>query len=145
MSLRRVVGHGVATRVGMARVWARIASLALTALLALAIGGVVRAHARTVGEIIDDTRITAEVITRLTAESPSNFVKIDVKSDSGVVTLSGTVDSTEKRSRAAQIAGAVGGVKGLVNNIQVAGVASPSDTASSSSVGGATIDATGTV
>ena len=71
----------------MARVWARIASLALAALLALAIGGVVRAHARTVGEIIDDARITAEVMTRLTAESPSNFVKIDVKSESGVVTL----------------------------------------------------------
>jgi len=132
--------------VGMARVWARIASLALAALLALAIGGVVRAHARTVGEIIDDARITAEVMTRLTAESPSNFVKIDVKSESGVVTLSGTVDSVEKRSRAAQITGAVSGVKGLVNNIQVAGAAPAPDTASSSSsVGGAAIDATGTV
>src|SRR5947207_2929052 len=107
----------------MARVWARIASLALAALLALAIGSVVRAHARTLGEIIDDARITAEVMTRLTAESPSNFVKIDVKSESGVVTLSGTVDSVEKRSRAAQITGAVSGVKGLVNNIQVAGAA----------------------
>jgi len=131
--------------VGMALVWARIASLALAALLALAVGGVVRAHARTVGEIIDDTRITAEVVTRLTAESPSNFVKIDVKSESGVVTLTGTVDSAEKRSRAAQITGAVSGVKGLVNNIQVAGAGSPPDTASSSSVGRATIDATGTV
>ena len=130
----------------MARVWARIASLALAALLALAIGGVVRAHARTVGEIIDDARITAEVMTRLTAESPSNFVKIDVKSESGVVTLSGTVDSVEKRSRAAQITGAVSGVKGLVNNIQVAGAAPAPDTpSSSSSVGGAAIDATGTV
>ena len=130
----------------MARVWARIASLALAALLALAIGGVVRAHARTVGEIIDDARITAEVMTRLTAESPSNFVKIDVKSESGVVTLSGTVDSLEKRSRAAQITGAVSGVKGLVNNIQVAGAAPAPDAASSSSsVGGAAIDATGTV
>src|SRR5436190_1652680 len=142
----RVVGQGVAVAVGMARVWARIASLALAALLALAIGGVVRAHARTVGEIIDDARITAEVMTRLTAESPSNFVKIDVKSESGVVTLSGTVDSLEKRSRAAQITGAVSGVKGLVNNIQVAGAAPAPDTASSSSsVGGAAIDATGTV
>ena len=130
---------------GMASVWTRIASLALAALLALAVGGVVRAHARTVGEIIDDTRITAEVVARLTAESPSNFVKLDVKSESGIVTLSGTVDSVEKRSRAAQIAGAVSGVKGLVNNIQVAGAVPPADTASSSSVGGATVDATGTV
>jgi hyperosmotically inducible protein len=128
----------------MARVWARIVSVALAALLALAIGGVVAAHARTVGEIVDDVRITGEVIGRLTAESPSNFVKIEVKSESGIVTLSGTVDSVEKRSRAAQIASAVSGVKGLVNNIQVAGAGSPPDTGSSS-VGSGTVDATGTV
>ncbi|PYO50183.1 MAG: hypothetical protein DMD84_16325, partial [Candidatus Rokuibacteriota bacterium] len=109
----------------MSGVWARIASLALAALLALAIGGVVSAHARTVGEFIDDTRISAEVTTRLAAESPSNFLKIDVRTETGIVTLSGTVDSSEKRARAAQIAGAVNGVKGLVNNIQVAGAATP--------------------
>src|SRR5437868_1539240 len=91
----------------MSGVWARIASLALAALLALAIGGVVSAHARTVGEFIDDTRISAEVTTRLAAESPSNFLKIDVRTETGIVTLSGTVDSSEKRARAAQIAGAV--------------------------------------
>src|SRR2546428_8023563 len=109
----------------MAGVWPRIASLALAALVALAVGGVVSAHARTVGEFIDDTRISAEVTTKLTAESPSNFLKIDVKTESGIVTLSGTVDSYEKRSRAAQLAGGVNGVKGLVNNIQVAGTAPP--------------------
>src|SRR5919108_3979514 len=130
----------------MERLWARIASLALAALLALAVGGVVRAHARTVGEIIDDARITAEVMAKLTAESPSNFLKIDVKSESGIAPLGGTVDSAEKRSRAAQIASGVSGVKGLVNDIQVAGAAppsSPSDAAASS--GTSTIDATGTV
>jgi hyperosmotically inducible periplasmic protein len=127
----------------MERIWARIASIALASLLALAVGGVVTAHARTVGEIIDDTRIVAEVMARLTAESLSNFVKIDVKSDSGIVTLSGTVDSAEKRSRAAQIATAVGGVKGLVNNIQIAGT-TPTDGAPPTTSGGA-IDATGTV
>jgi len=134
----------------MSGVWARIASLALAALLALAVGGVVSAHARTIGEFIDDTRISAEVTTKLAAESPSNFLTIDVKTESGIVTLSGTVDSSEKRARAAQIAGAVGGVKGLVNNIQVAGAAtppsSPSGTATSStSPATASVDATGTV
>jgi hyperosmotically inducible protein len=132
----------------MSGVWARIASLALAALLALAIGGVVSAHARTVGEFIDDTRISAEVTTKLTAESPSNFLKIDVRTESGIVTLSGTVDSSEKRARAAQIAGAVNGVKGLVNNIQVAGAATPpSSGAGTSSTSPATpsVDATGTV
>jgi Cu/Ag efflux protein CusF len=128
----------------MSGVWARIASLALAALLALAIGGVVSAHARTVGEFIDDTRISAEVTTRLTAESPSNFLKIDVRTESGIVTLSGTVDSSERRARAAQIAGAVNGVKGLVNSIQVAGAASGSGT-SSTSPATPFVDATGTV
>ena len=131
----------------MSGVWARIASLALAALLALAIGGVVSAHARTVGEFIDDTRISAEVTTRLAAESPSNFLKIDVRTETGIVTLSGTVDSSEKRARAAQIAGAVNGVKGLVNNIQVAGAATPPSSSATSSTSPATpsIDATGTV
>src|SRR5882672_5666287 len=143
-----VVGQSVATGEAMSGVWARIASLALAALLALAIGGVVSAHARTVGEFIDDTRISAEVTTKLAAESPSNFLKIDVRTESGVVTLSGTVDSSEKRARAAQIAGAVNGVKGLVNNIQVAGAATPpSSGAGTSSTSPATpsVDATGTV
>ena|GEM_PF-692150 len=134
----------------MTRVWVRIASVALAALLALAIGGVITAHARTVGEVIDDARIAAEVTTKLTADSPSNFLKIDVKSESGVVTLGGTVDSYDKRARAAQIAGSVNGVKGLVNNIQVAGAGVPPTTSSSGGVppvptGASTIDATGTV
>jgi|RhiMetdeSRZDD1v2_1073273.scaffolds.fasta_scaffold00182_45 BON domain-containing protein len=68
----------------------------------------------------DDARIAAEVIAKLTADSPSNFLNINVKSESGIVTLSGTVDSADKRARAAQIASAVNGVKGLVSNIQLA-------------------------
>jgi Cu/Ag efflux protein CusF len=127
----------------MARFWARLASIALAALLALAIGGVIAAHARTIGEVIDDTRITAEVMAKLAADSPATLSKVNVKSESGIVTLTGTVDSPEKRARAAQIASDVDGVKGLVNNIQVAG-AKPTDT-STSSAGSSTIDATGTV
>ena len=132
----------------MSRVWPRIVSIALAALLALAVG-VVSARARTVGEFIDDFRITTEVTTKLTAESPANFLKIDVKTESGIVTLSGAVDSYEKRSKAAQIAGSVNGVKGLVNNIQVAGTAPPPSSPPGSSTSGApaagTVDATGTV
>src|SRR5438132_5233940 len=142
-----VVGQSVATAGAMSGVWARIASLTLAALLALAIGGVVSAHARTVGEFIDDTRISAEVTTRLAAEPPSNFLKIDVRTETGIVTPSGTVDSSENRPRPAQIAGAVNGRKGLVNNIQVAGAATPPSSSATSSTSPATpsIDATGTV
>src|SRR2546430_15839258 len=133
----------------MSGVWARIASLALAALPPPAIGGVVSAHARTVGEFSDDTRISAEVTTRLAAESPSNFLRLDVRRETGIVTLSGTVDSSEKRARAAQTAGAVNGVKALVNNIQVAGAATPPSSSgsgtSSPSPATSSVDATGTV
>jgi hypothetical protein len=96
----------------------------LAVLVIVLVAGLV--SARTIGEIIDDTRIAGEVKAKLTAESLSNFVKIDVTAETGVVTLSGVVDTPEKRSRAAQIASEVHGVKGLVNNIQVAGAsASP--------------------
>jgi hyperosmotically inducible protein len=128
---------------GMACFWARLASVALAALLTMAVGGVTTAHARSIGEIIDDTRIAAEVMAKLAADSPSNFVKINVKSESGVVTLDGNVDSPDRRARAAQIASGVNGVKGLVNNIQVAG-ATPTST-DGSSVGSSAIDATGTI
>jgi BON domain-containing protein len=100
-----------------------LSRIALAILVVVFVAGLV--SARTIGEIIDDTRIAGEVKARLTAESLSNFVKIDVTAESGIVTLNGIVDTPEKRARAAQIAGAVGGVKGLVNNIQVSG-ATPS-------------------
>jgi hyperosmotically inducible protein len=132
----------------MRELWPRLASLALAALLALAVGGVMTAHARTVGEFIDDARIAAEVIAKLTADSPSNFLKINVKSESGIVTLSGTVDSADKRARAAQIASAVNGVKGLVSNIQLAGGGAPTPPTANvppSPIGTSAIDATGTI
>ena len=127
----------------------------LTLALVLALGAAALtvpafAASRTIGQIIDDAAIVAEVKAKLTADKLSNLTRIDVKSENGVVTLGGTVDSSEKRARAAQIAGSVNGVKGLVNNIQVAGAGMPPTTSSSGGVppvptGASTIDATGTV
>src|SRR5512138_1717535 len=119
----------------------RMVSAGLVVLLAFGAGGIATAHARTVGEFIDDARIAGEITARLTADSPSNLVKVNVKSGSGIVTLDGTVDSEDKRARAAQIASSVDGVKGLVNNIHVAGTPPSSSTGSTT----APIDATGTI
>jgi hypothetical protein len=85
-------------------------------------------QARTVGQLIDDATIVATVKAKLTADQLSNLTKIDVKADRGIVTLGGTVDSLERRARAAQIAGAVDGVKGIVNDIQVTGSGTTSST-----------------
>jgi Cu/Ag efflux protein CusF len=67
-------------------------------------------------------------------------LKIDVTSEGGIVTLSGTVDSVDKRRRADEIVSGINGVKGVVDNIQVAGAAAPAQPTSA-----AAIDATGTV
>ena len=91
--------------------------------IALVVGGAASSSARTIGEIIDDVRIATEVKAKLAADTLSNLTKISVKSESAIVTLSGTVDSLERSARAAQIASAVSGVKGLLNNIQVKGTA----------------------
>lgn len=101
------------------------------------------AQSRTVGEVIDDTSITTEVKARLTADRPANLTQIGVSSRNRVVTLTGTVDSLERASRAAQIAAAVGGVRGVVNNILVAGT--PSAPPVTSAPDQPTVDATGIV
>jgi osmotically-inducible protein OsmY len=74
---------------------------------------------RTLGENIDDTNITATVQTQLTAEKASNFLRVDVDTNNRVVYLNGTVPSAEQKARAEQIARRVGGVKDVVNNLQV--------------------------
>ena len=93
--------------------------------LALTAGASAPAAARSVGQVIDDTAITTEIKARLTADKLSNLTRIEVKTDNGIVTLNGVVDEAARRTRAAQIAAAVGGVKGIVNNIHVAGSTIP--------------------
>lgn len=122
-------------------------TVVVAALLVFATATVVpSAAARSVGQIIDDTAITTEVKAKLTADKFSNLTKIEVKTDHGVVTLNGVVDDPARRVRAAQIVSAVNGVKGLVNNIHVAGSTVPAAPVTSSvPFPGSTVDATGIV
>ena len=109
------------------------------------------AAARTVGQVIDDTVITTEVKTKLAADKLSNLTRIEVRTNDGIVSLNGTVEDAERRARAAQIASTVDGVRGIVNNIHVAGSTVPAQPIATTpippvagSVPG-TIDATGVV
>jgi len=116
--------------------------LLVTVLLAGSLLGGEVASARTIGQVIDDATIVAQVKAKLAADKLSNLTKIDVTSDSGVVTLSGTVDSLERRNRAAQIASAVSGVKSVVNDLDVAGAPVATRVPPPT---GAPLEATGTV
>jgi hyperosmotically inducible periplasmic protein len=66
-----------------------------------------------------DTRIEADVKAKLVAETNANFTRIGVVSTNGVVYLSGTVASTDERTRAAALAGTVSGVRRVVNTLDV--------------------------
>lgn len=74
---------------------------------------------RTAGQNIDDSNTTAAVKARLAQDKVSSLTRIDVDTNGGVVALNGTVESAEQRARAEQIARAVGGVKSVINNLQV--------------------------
>src|SRR5262245_44657449 len=97
-------------------------ALAVVLILSIVALGVPLAHAaRTIGQIIDDAGITASVTAKVGADRFANLFKIDVKTFEGVVTLSGTVDTPERRDRIGQLATWTNGVKSVVNNIQVSG------------------------
>lgn len=74
---------------------------------------------KTLGENIDDAGITSQVKAKLAGEKISTVTRIDVDTNQGVVALNGTVTSDEMRTRAAEIARQVKGVRQVVNNLQV--------------------------
>jgi hypothetical protein len=97
----------------------RIAVLILV--LAVVVLGAGPVHARTVGQILDDAAIVTSIKAKIAADRFSNLWNIDVGSHEGVVTLTGTVDTPERRDRIGQLASWANGVKSVVNNIKVSG------------------------
>lgn len=66
---------------------------------------------------IDDAEITAKVKAAIFAEPGLKTLQISVDTVKGVVTLSGSVDSQPSSDRAKELAGAVAGVKGVINRL----------------------------
>jgi osmotically-inducible protein OsmY len=74
---------------------------------------------QTLGENIDDTTITTTVKTKLAAEKGSTLTRVGVDTNRGVVQLSGVVSSAADRALAERVARGVGGVKSVINNLQI--------------------------
>ena len=74
----------------------------------------------------DDTKISSEIQDRFSQDSGLGTKQLTVKADSGVVTLSGTVDTDAQREAAAKQAANVAGVKTVINNLQVSNIDKPS-------------------
>jgi hypothetical protein len=74
----------------------------------------------------DDLKISSEVQDRFGQDSGLGSKQLSVKAESGVVTLSGTVDTDAQREAAGKQAASVAGVKTVINNLQVRNIDKPS-------------------
>lgn len=74
---------------------------------------------KTAGETVSDASISTAVQSKLTADRVSNFTRVDVDTERGVVNLSGVVQSAEQKAKASELARQVNGVKKVNNNLQV--------------------------
>ena len=68
---------------------------------------------------LEDTRIEAEVKARLVAEKSANLTRLGVVSRQAVVRLTGTVSSEEQKALAERVVTSVGGVRRVVNELEV--------------------------
>jgi len=98
---------------------ARLSSVVLMLVLA-AMPGCTSSGRGPLGQKIDDTNITAAVNAKLAIGSKaSQFTRVDVDTVGGVVSLNGVVATDQESVRAEQLAAQVGGVKRVINNLQV--------------------------
>lgn len=73
------------------------------------------------GEIVDDTAITANVKTDILQEPTLKSAEIKVETFKGVVQLSGFVGSLADVAKAGELAGKIKGVKSVKNDMRVKG------------------------
>ena len=71
------------------------------------------------GEYVDDAWITSKVKSKMIADDEVKAHNIDVDTDKGVVTLSGTAESWQEANKAADIARGVKGVTAVENDIRI--------------------------
>ena len=74
---------------------------------------------KSAGQTMSDASITTAVQTKLTSDRLSNFPRIDVDTERGVVNLSGVVETEAQRARAERLALQVNGVVRVNNNLQI--------------------------
>jgi osmotically-inducible protein OsmY len=96
-----------------------LGNLAAVFAVILMLSGCQAVTGQTLGENIDDTTITTTVKAKLAAEKGSTLTRVGVDTNRGVVQLSGVVKSDADRALAERVARGVGGVKSVVNNLQI--------------------------
>jgi len=85
----------------------------------LATGCAATATEKSVGEVVDDGWITTKVKATFVEDKLVSAKDIQVETFKGTVQLSGFADSVDERSRAADLARNIKGVKGVKNDIRL--------------------------
>lgn len=96
-----------------------MAMLMMVGVMAGAVTACQSTTGKTMGETVSDASISTTVQTKLTGDRVSNFTRVDVDTERGVVQLSGVVPSSEQKSRAEELTRQVNGVRRVNNNLQV--------------------------
>ncbi len=97
-----------------------VAVFAILAALAGGVPSVTDAQDRTIGERVDDAKITATVKAKLTADQVKNLVNVDVDTRNGIVHLQGMVPSAQDKTAAERLARGTKGVVDVRNDLRVA-------------------------
>jgi len=79
---------------------------------------------KTAGQNVDDATMSTSIQGKLTSDKASNFTRINVDTERGVVTLNGVVQTAEDKSRAEELARKVDGVTKVNNNLQIESMSS---------------------
>jgi osmotically-inducible protein OsmY len=100
----------------LSRKWATLAGILL---MALTLGCASTAKQEGTGEYVDDTVITTKVKAAIFNEPTLKSAEINVETFKGVVQLSGFVSSPAAEKTAVAVAGQVGGVKSVKNDMRL--------------------------
>jgi hyperosmotically inducible protein len=87
--------------------------------LTVAVLGCQTPAGRSAGDVVDDAAITAKVKAKLFNDSVMGGFAVSVQTFGEEVTLTGGVDTTEQKDRAAEIARSVTGVRSVNNLIKI--------------------------
>jgi hyperosmotically inducible protein len=93
--------------------------LVMVGVMAGAVSACESTTGKSIGQNVSDASISTAVQTKLTGDRVSNFTRVDVDTERGIVQLSGVVPSSEQKSRAEELTKQVNGVRRVNNNLQV--------------------------
>jgi hyperosmotically inducible protein len=93
--------------------------LLLVSALLIGVQGCQSTTGKTAKQTMNDASISTAVQAKLTGDRLSNFARVDVDTERGVVSLNGVVPSAEQRARAEELTRQVSGVVRVNNNLQI--------------------------